>query len=141
MIFSTTTHTAESMAAKLEGMQVGSKYPFVVAEEDGKVIGYAYAHTWMPDPVYGRCLETTIYIDKECRGNGVGSQLLGRLVDACRATDAHVLVAMITGGNEPSEKMALRAGFRKVGVIYQSGYKFGRYYDDVLYELLLDDTL
>lgn len=138
VIFSNITHTAESMEAKLCSLGAGDRYPFIVAEAGGTVVGYAYAHAWMPDPVYGRCLEATVYLDKDCRGMGMGSGLLERLISACRQTDAHVLVAMITGGNEASVRMALKAGFRHVGTVHESGYKFGRYYDDLLYELILD---
>lgn len=137
VIFSETTHTAETMQAKLTAMGAGVKYPFVVAEQEGRVVGYAYVHPWMPDPVYGRCLEVTIYLDRECRGQGVGSGLMSRLIAECRKTDAHVLVGMITGGNEPSIRMAEKAGFRHVGTVSQSGYKFGRYHDDLLFELVL----
>lgn len=137
VIFSNSVHTPHSMEEKLRKMDIGLKYPFFVAEAEGRVVGYAYVHTWMPDPVYGRTLETTVYLDRDCRGKGVGSRLLQLLIDACRQTDAHVLVAMITGGNTPSERMALKLGFRKAGVIRESGFKFGRYWDDVLYELIL----
>lgn len=138
VIFSNTVLTPEAMREKLDRLGAGSNYPFIVAAEEGRVVGYAYAHAWMPDPVYGRCLETTIYLHRDCRGKGIGTGLLKRLVEACRRqTDAHVLVAMITGGNAASIHMAEKAGFRHVGTIHESGYKFGRYYDDLLYELLL----
>lgn len=136
VIFSNTTLSVEDMRQKLTRLEVGSRFPFLVAEIDGQVAGYAYAHLWMPDPVYDKSWEVTIYLSREAAGHGLGSEMLKRLVDMCRQAGAHTLVSFITEGNSPSEKIHLKNGFKFVGVIPESGFKFGKYYNDAIYQII-----
>ncbi|MCM1505435.1 MAG: GNAT family N-acetyltransferase [Muribaculum sp.] len=134
-IFSNRRRGAEDMRQMLE--PVIGKYPFYVFEEDGIVLGYCFAHAFMPDSVYGRTWEITIYLRHGYTGRGIGSALLGAVVDDARHGNVHTLVSFITGGNTACENMHIKAGFERVGMIRQAGFKFGIYLDDVIYQLML----
>lgn len=138
VIFSNTELSGADMRSKLQRLEVGSRFPFFVAEDGGRVTGYAYAHLWQPDEVYSTSWELTIYLNHECLGRGTGSALLRHIIDACRRGGAHTLVAFITDGNTPSERMVERAGFFRAGCLPQVGYKFGQYFSDAFYELILE---
>ena len=139
VIFSDTELSAADMAEKLRRLDVGSHYPFFVAEaETGAVAGYAYAHAYQPDPVYGRTYELTIYLAPDACGRGIGRMLLGATIEACRRNGAHALIACVTAGNAPSERMFEREGFKLAGVLPEAGFKFGAYHADALYHMLLE---
>lgn len=111
--------------------------PYFVAELDGKVVGYAYAHPWKERAAYRHTLETTVYVDAAYTHQGIGSLLVKRLIAACKQLDCHALIACITGGNTPSINMHSRLGFCPVSSFKQVGYKFGRWLDVVDMELQL----
>ncbi|MBO4955614.1 MAG: N-acetyltransferase [Muribaculaceae bacterium] len=136
VIFSDTHLSAGDMAARLA--PIAGKFPFMVAEgDDGEVIGYCYAHLWQPDPVYRFTWELTEYLDNRCCGRGVGTALLSAVISQCRQGGAHSLISCVTATNEPCINMLIRLGFERVGCVAQSGYKFGRWHDDVFLQLML----
>ncbi len=136
VIFTNHAVPEDGMRARL--MSVVGHYPFYVAEDvAGCVIGYCYAHRWMPDEVYGQTWEITIYLAHDVRGNGIGARLLDRVINDCREQEAHVLISFITQGNERCEKLHRRAGFQLSGVMKEVGYKFGKYLNDAVYTLKL----
>lgn len=138
VIFSNTELSAEDMRRKLIDLEVGSKFPFIVSEEsDGTISGYCYAHRWMPDAVYGRSWELTIYLSHIHRGKGIGSAMMQQMELLCRREGAHVLMASITEGNKACEQMCRRAGFDMVGRFPEIGFKFGEYLNDVIYQKIL----
>lgn len=137
VIFSNKILTEEDMKHKIESLGAGSEFPFLVDEENGELTGYCYAHRWMPDPVYGRSWELTMYLSHRHLGKGIGSSLLKKLIEKCRESGAHALIASITEGNVASEKMCISAGFNLVGRLPEIGYKFGQYLNDVIYQKLL----
>ena len=131
----TSTVSADDMKQKLA--PIVGQFPFYVWEEDGKVLGYCYAHKFHPDPVYAETWELTAYLDKNATGKGIGTKLLRFLIEQCRLAGAHTLLTFVTGGNEPCERMMASLGFVQTGIIRQSGHKFNQYLDDVIYQLLL----
>lgn len=136
MIFSETELAEDEMKDKIRRLGLGERFPFLVAEDEGKVVGYAYAHLWMPDPVYDRSWEVTIYFSPDASGKGMGTEILSRLVEECRAAGAHTLISCITEGNTPCESLHRKLGFTLRGVYPEVGYKFGKYYNDAVYQLL-----
>lgn len=135
VIFSNRLRSADDMHRRLES--VVGQYPFFVWDEDGTVLGYCFAHAYQPDPVYGATWEITIYLHHDATGRGIGPALLVAVIDASRKAGAHTLISCVTGGNEPCEHMHKRAGFEQIGVIRDAGYKFDRFLDDVLFQLIL----
>lgn len=116
-------------------------YPYLVAEEDGKILGYDYASKFHPRAAYAWSAEVTVYLDKAARGKGVGRQIYGKLEDyltqmgilnlnACIAS-TDVEDAYLTNG---SEKFHRALGYQLVGKFHDSGYKFNRWYDMIWME-------
>lgn len=112
-------------------------FPYLVWEEGGKILGYAYAHNWKERAAYAGCWELTIYLHPRHCSRGIGSQLMNHLIDACRAAGCRVLIACITAENETSRAFHTRHGFHQVSHFKQAGIKFGRLLDVVDYQLLL----
>jgi L-amino acid N-acyltransferase YncA len=109
--------------------------PYLVAELDGKVRGYAYAGPYRTRPAYRFSLEDTVYVEPGYEGRGLGSALLGALVARCEELGYRRMVAVIGDSeNHPSIRLHARLGFQKCGVIPSVGFKFGRWVDTVLME-------
>ena len=107
--------------------------PHLVAEREGRVVGYAYAGNWRPRPAYKFSVEDSIYIDKDGIGQGVGKALLPALIDQCTALGRRQMVAVIGDSAQvPSIRLHASCGFEMVGTLKNIGFKFGRWLDSVL---------
>ena len=112
--------------------------PHLVAERQGRVLGYAYAGNWRPRPAYKFSVEDSIYIDKDAVGQGVGKALLPVLIEQCTALGKKQMVAVIgDSGSLPSIRLHAACGFRRVGTLENIGFKFGRWLDSVLMQRAL----
>lgn len=133
--FETQPLSAEDMRKRIE--EISSYFPYLVAENNGKLIGYCYAHPWKERAAYCKTLETTIYLASEAKGRGLGTRLMTQLIKECRNRGYHALIACITAENEESCQFHERLGFKKVSHFEQVGQKFGRWLDVADYELML----
>ena len=107
--------------------------PHLVAERDGRVLGYAYASKWRPRPAYEFSVEDSIYIDKDAVGQGVGRALLPPLIEQCTALGKRQMVAVIGDSAQLASIAIHRAlGFRPSGNFENVGFKFGRWLDSVM---------
>lgn len=107
--------------------------PYLVAEVESAVIGYAYAVPYRPRPAYRFTVEDSIYLHPSHTGRGTGRLLLSALLDACEQWGARQMVAVIGGSdNLASVAMHEKLGFRHVGVLQSVGFKFNRWHDSVL---------
>ncbi len=106
-------------------------WPFLVAESDGKVAGYAYATQFRDRAAYRFTCENSVYVDADSMGRGIGKQLLLALLDRSAACGFRQMVAVI-GGAEPSS-IALHAscGFKEAGRLQAVGWKKERWLDNV----------
>ncbi len=112
--------------------------PWLVAEDTGRVLGYAYANHFRPRRAYRFCLEDSIYLAPEARGRGVGRLLLAELVARCEAAGARQMLAVIgDSANAGSVGVHRALGFEHTGVLKASGWKFGRWLDVVLMQRAL----
>lgn len=110
-------------------------YPYLVAERDGILLGYAYAGAYRPRPAYRATVENSIYIAPDAQGAGVGSALLEALMCACTKSGFRQMIAVIgdgTGASVGSRRLHERAGFHLIGVAEKVGYKHGRWLDQML---------
>ena len=114
------------------------RYPVIVAEEAGEVLGWARLQPWSVRCAYARSAENSVYVRKDARGRGVGKELLAALLDRARASGICVILARIADGNPASLRLHGRAGFRPVGTMRRVGEKFGRILDVALLDLHLD---
>ena len=112
---------------------LGKGLPWLVAEAEGRVLGYAYANHFRPRRAYRFCLEDSIYLHADARGQGVGRILLTELLTRCEVQGARQMLAVI-GDSANAGSIGLHAalGFEHTGVLKASGWKFGRWLDVVL---------
>jgi L-amino acid N-acyltransferase YncA len=109
------------------------RFPFLVAEIDGAVAGYAYAGPYRARPAYRFTVEDSVYIDPLMQRRGVGRALLERLLVEAEKEGFRQMVAVIGDSNQkPSIELHKALGFRMVGTFDAVGYKFGRWLDSVL---------
>ena len=114
--------------------------PWLVAEADGAVAGYAYAGPYRTRPGYRYTVENSVYVAPDAQGKGVGRVLLAAVVEACTAKGYRLMVAIIgDSANFASITLHRRAGFRFCGTIHSVGHKFGRWLDSVVMELPLGE--
>lgn len=108
-------------------------FPYLVAEAEGTVLGYAYAGPYRPRPAYRFTVEDTIYIRHDLTGRGLAAPLLQCLIDTCEAAGKRQMVAIIgDSAHHASIAFHRRMGFRDAGVVRNIGWKFGRWLDQVL---------
>ena len=114
------------------------RFPYIVAEIDGAVAGYAYAGPYRARPAYRFTIEDSIYIDPAMHRRGVGRALLERLLVESEKEGFRQMIAVIGDSNQaPSIELHKALGFRMVGTFEAVGYKFGRWLDSVLMQKAL----
>ncbi|CAN5386965.1 GNAT family N-acetyltransferase [soil metagenome] len=117
----------EEMQKRVE--QVSTNYPWIVYEEEGAVIGYAYANQWKTRSAYRYSAEATVYLDHLYAGKGVGSKLYGHLISELNKSKIHSLIGGISLPNEASIALHEKFGFRKCAHFSEVGRKFDRWID------------
>lgn len=119
---------------------VAKGFPYLVAEEAGQVVGYAYCSGYRPRSGYRFSVEDSIYVAPGRGGAGIGSLLLPRLVDAATALGARQMIAVIgDSANHGSIRLHARFGFRHAGTLEAIGFKLGRWVDSVLMQRALGE--
>jgi len=116
---------------------VAAGYPYLVAEIEAEICGYAYASAFRTRPAYRYLVENSIYLDERWRGRGIGSMLLERLLAECERLGFRQVIAVIGGAQPASVALHRKAGFRSIGRIEASGFKFGRWLDTELMQRAL----
>ena len=118
-------------------VDIMAHFPYLVYEEQGHILGYAYVHYWKARAADRHTAEVTIYLAIDATGRGIGTRLLSMLIDECRQRDIHVLIACITQGNAASVALHSKLGFVQVSRFHQVGRKFDHWLDVVDMELRL----
>ncbi|WP_159792919.1 GNAT family N-acetyltransferase [Puerhibacterium puerhi] len=136
--FELTAPDTAAWANKLAGLQEAG-WPFLVAEQDGQVAGYAYVGPWRPRPAYAATVEDTIYLDPAATGKGIGALLLAELLDQAREAGAREVIAVIADA-ESTASLVLhrRAGFTEAGRLERVGRKFDRWLGTTLLQKSLN---
>ncbi len=131
--------TRAEMAARFSTLVAG-QFPYVVAEDDGALLGYAYAGPFRPRPAYRFIVEDSIYIAPEAKGRGIGRLLLRRLIDDCTTLGFRQVLAVIGDGSPSSASVRLHAalGFVTTGTLVGTGYKHGRWLDTTIMQLAIN---
>ncbi len=108
-------------------------FPYLVAEADGQMVGYAYGGQYRPRIAYRRTVEDSIYIHHQHLGRGLGRALLAELIVQCERAGCRQMIAAIgDSANVASIRLHQEFGFRMVGTLQSVGLKFGRWLDSVL---------
>lgn len=125
--FETDTISEATMAARMAEIQ--SQFPWFVYEEDGKILGYAYASKWKPRNAYRFSVESSVYLAQDAGGRGAGTKLYTRLLAELKTMGVHLVIGGITQPNPASVALHEKMGFVKCGHFTEVGYKFDRWLD------------
>ena len=109
----------------------GHAWPFLVAEVDGAVAGYAYATQFRDRPAYASTCENSIYVSPSYVDRGVGGKLLAALIDAAERSGFRQMIAVIGGAEPASVALHAKAGFVETGRMRSVGWKFNRWLDSL----------
>ncbi|CAN5253442.1 GNAT family N-acetyltransferase [soil metagenome] len=132
--FETEAPTAADMATRRADV-LSKKLPYLVAESDGEILGFAYCNWFKPRPAYRFSAEDSIYMADKARGRGLGAQLLAALSQAAEEAGVRKLIAVIgDSANAGSVGVHRAQGFTHVGVLKDCGWKFGKWLDVVMME-------
>jgi phosphinothricin acetyltransferase len=118
----------------------GDGYPYIVAEEAGSVLGYAYAAPFRARPAYRFIVEDSIYIAPEAKRRGIGRALLVRLIGESTQLGFRQMIAVIGDGSAGSASVILheKLGFAHAGRLQGSGFKHGRWLDTTFMQLAMN---
>lgn len=132
-----TFETEPLTAVQITGRITENTLPWLVADSDDGLLGYAYASKWKGRCAYRYSVESTIYMDPQFVGQGVGSQLYSQLIDGISACGMHVIIGGISLPNASSVRLHEKLGFRKTGHFAEVGFKFERWIDVGYWQLTL----
>jgi phosphinothricin acetyltransferase len=132
--FEITPPTLDEMRARRTDV-LSKGLPYLVLENEGRVMGFCYCNWFKPRPAYRFSAEDSIYLDPQVAGKGWGRLLLGELMASAQRAGIRKLIAVIGDSqNRPSVGLHTALGFKHVGVLTDCGWKFDRWLDVVLME-------
>jgi phosphinothricin acetyltransferase len=118
----------------------GASHPVIVAEEGGRVVGWASLSPYSDRCAYARTAEVSVYVDEAARGRGIAGALLDELLRLGRAAGLAQALSRIAAGNESSLRLHARRGFVETGRLRRVGEKFGKVLDVHLLQAALEDA-
>ena len=125
------------MKEKMEAL-VGDHFPYIVAEIDAQIAGFAYVSPFRPRPGYRWTVEDSVYVSPDFQGNGLGSKLLGEIIRQSEQLGFRQMVAMIgDSNNHASIELHRKHGFHMTGTLHDVGYKKEKWLDVVIMQLEL----
>ncbi|MGI6225077.1 MAG: GNAT family N-acetyltransferase [Peptococcales bacterium] len=113
------------------------RYPLIVAEDKGYILGWGSISPFRPRPAYRFSGETSIYIHQDAYGRGIGTLLLEELIRLAKENDLHTLLALIVVDNQPSIKLHSKFGFQVAGHYKEIGFKFEKWLDIYIMQKML----
>ncbi len=116
---------------------INAKLPWIVYEESGEVLGFAYASEWKSRCAYKHSVESTVYLRPEAMKEGIGSKLYKELILRLRKMKLHAVIGGISLPNKSSIALHEKFGFEKIGQFKEVGYKFEKWIDVGYWELML----
>jgi len=128
--------SAQVMATRVAEVQ-GLSLPWLVAEVDNALVGYAYATKWKVRSAYRYSVETTVYLEHGCEGHGIGTILYSKLLSILRETGIHVAIGGAALPNGASAALHEKLGFENVATFRQVGFKHGKWVDVAYWQLVL----
>ncbi len=133
--YQTEPSTAEERAAWFAAH--GPKHPVIVAELDGRVVGWGSLSQFHPRSAYGNTVEDSVYLRHDLLGRGIGSALLGELVRRASAIGHRCIIAGIDADQQASVALHAKFGFVPAARLREVGYKFGRWLDVIWMQRML----
>jgi phosphinothricin acetyltransferase len=126
--------SADEMARRIE--DIGARFPWLVWEDGGTVVGYAYASAWKSRSAYRFAVESTIYLTTSRHRSGIGTKLYGALLAELKSRGFHTAVGGIALPNPASIALHEKLGFTKIGQFVEVGRKLGRWVDVGYWQLI-----
>ena len=127
------------MTRRFDALMDGG-FPYFAAILEGRVVGYAYAGAYRPRPAYRFTVENSVYLQPAIHRQGIGLQLLRRLIVESETRGYRQMIAVIgDSANAGSIGVHIRTGFQMIGTHPNVGFKFGRWLDTVMMQLALGD--
>lgn len=124
--------SVEEFRARIE--ETLTRYPYLIARMNGRIVGYAYAHAFKARAAYDWAVETSIYVAQDCHSQGIGKALYGKLEELLAQQGVQNLNACITYPNPGSEAFHQRLGYCTVAHFSRCGYKLGQWHDMIWME-------
>ncbi len=118
---------------------ISSHFPYIVAEVNGEIAGYAYSHTLRERAAYQWDAELSIYVSDAYQKLGLGKLLYGAIIELSKLQNIHTVYGCVTAPNPKSDRLHAYFGFEKVGVYHNTGYKHGGWHDVIWYEKQIKD--
>jgi L-amino acid N-acyltransferase YncA len=118
--------------------KINKHFPVIVAVEDDKVIGFGMYSEFRFREAYKYTVEHSVYVNNEHHGKGIGKLLLFELIQLAKHQKLHTMIAVIDAENQSSVDFHEKFGFKTVGIIKESGYKFDRWLHSVFMQLILE---
>jgi L-amino acid N-acyltransferase YncA len=118
--------------------KTNKNFPVIVAELDGQVVGFGMYSEFRFREAYKFTVEHSVYVNKDFHGNGIGKLVLQELITLARKQKLHTMIAVIDSENQSSVEFHEKFGFKTVGIIKESGFKFNRWLDSVFMQLILE---
>jgi L-amino acid N-acyltransferase YncA len=128
--------TAAEMAGRIA--EITEKFPWLVYESEGKIIGYAYASAWKSRCAYKYSVETTVYLQHGLSGKGYGSELYAELLVRLQQSGLHGIIGGVALPNDGCIALHQKFGFEKVAQFREVGFKFNKWIDVTYWEKILD---
>jgi phosphinothricin acetyltransferase len=117
--------------------KLSKNFPIIVAELADIVIGFGLYSEFRFREAYKFTVEHSVYVNESFHGKGIGQLLLQELIASAKKQKLHTMIAVIDAENQSSVEFHEKFGFKIVGIIKESGYKFDRWLDSVFMQLLL----
>ncbi len=118
----------------------GPKYPILVAELDGVIVGWASLSKWSDRCAYSDTAEISLYVEEAFQGKGIGRKLLESIIHKGQKAGLHTVIARIGEGNEISVHLCESVGFQHIGIMKEVGRKFGKLLDVYLMQKIYDSN-
>jgi phosphinothricin acetyltransferase len=138
--FDVEPYTVETRRGWFAGFRPSGRHQIFVADDAGRVVGFACTRPFRDKAAYATTVETSVYLEPAARGAGLGRRLYAALFTGLIGVDVHRAVAGVTLPNDASVALHERVGFRRVGVFHEVGRKLGRYWDVLWMERALGAT-
>lgn len=131
------TRTLEQQMSILADKQ-SKNFPVIVAEIGGVVVGFGMYSEFRFREAYKFTVEHSVYVSQDHHGKGIGKLLLEELIVLAKRQNLHTMIAVIDSENQSSVEFHERFGFKTVGIIKESGFKFDRWLHSVFMQLILE---
>ena len=118
--------------------KISKNFPVIVAELNGQAVGFGMYSEFRFREAYKFTVEHSVYVNEAFHGKGIGKLLLAELISLARKQKLHTMIAVIDSENQSSVEFHEKFGFKTVGIIKESGYKFDRWLHSVFMQLILE---